>query len=645
MPVILNRTFVEDAALVLLARAKDDGYLHAQLQAEFEMRDGSRREFVWTNALETALPRDFAALEARFKLEPGVRFYYKTIEFHGLRTIPEREAESYFVGAEMLLRLRRNRIFSPGALRSSLMNLRAAFARAGYENAVVTTNRVVRNEKTGAVTVEVAVHEGLPSIVRSVTVEVTDGDAKQPAVRRALAPVQPYSLLWQQQFSQELRAAQYVRGFPDAAVELSVLTRETNSTSVWIDLSAHVTTGPLVHLGQVEFRGNERTKSSALQSRVKLEPGELLDRIEVEKSRQSLARLGVFESVGLRYDEVSAHERNVTYELQESKPVSLSVLGGFGSYELLRGGLEFQHRNLLGRAHNLRLRGLQSFKATKGDLLYSVPEVLGRNLNLFLQGSGLRREEISFTREEYGGSLGVQKRLVPIKTDFTIRYDYEFLHALNLDAASTNLVGAEDARAAAFVVELNRDRRDNPLLPRRGLKLFNRMEFAAANLGGDVDYQRLILGASYHFDLRGGRFLHLGLTHGMSFTLGGADEELPFNKRFFPGGESSVRGYQEGEASPLDENGDQLGAETYTQANLEFEQLLTKSWSIVTFFDAVGFAQDRGDYPWNERLYSVGGGLRWRTLIGPVRLEYGHNLSRRTHDPSGTLHFSIGFPF
>ncbi|HZL43220.1 MAG TPA: BamA/TamA family outer membrane protein [Verrucomicrobiae bacterium] len=41
----------------------------------------------------------------------------------------------------------------------------------------------------------------------------------------------------------------------------------------------------------------------------------------------------------------------------------------------------------------------------------------------------------------------------------------------------------------------------------------------------------------------------------------------------------------------------------------------------------------------------MGGGLRWRTIVGPVRLEYGYNLSRRPGDPSGTLHFSLGFPF
>ncbi len=42
-------------------------------------------------------------------------------------------------------------------------------------------------------------------------------------------------------------------------------------------------------------------------------------------------------------------------------------------------------------------------------------------MSLFAQGSGLRREEVSFTREEFGSSVGIQKRLVPIKSDFTLR--------------------------------------------------------------------------------------------------------------------------------------------------------------------------------------------------------------------------------
>jgi outer membrane protein insertion porin family len=643
MPAIIDRTFVEDATLILLARANDDGYLNATLAGRFTLLDGTDQRFSWTNAMEALLPREFAAQAARFQLRSGPRFYYRDLEFTGLHHFSPRQARSYFIGGETLLELRGNRVFSPQALRQSLAALQEAYARAGYQEAVVRTNQVTRNEATGAVTVNISVQEGLPTIVRSVAVETADAAATAPG--RILKPGQPYSRLWQQELAQKLLAEQHVQGFPDATVNFVPLGRETNGAQIHLDLAARVTPGPLIRVGQVITDGNRRTLTSVLERRIRLEPGEPLNRVEAEKSRQRLARLGVFDSVRLRYEDEDERTRNVIYEVEEGKPISLSVLGGYGSYELLRGGLEFENRNLFGRAHALRLRGVQSFKATKGDAFYTVPEVFGENISLFAQGSGLHREEVSFIREEYAGSVGLQTRLVPIKTDFAVRYVYELLNARDIGAASTIQTGVTDAQAAAIVFDLHRDRRDNPLLPGRGLKLFTRLELASAALGGNVDYQRLMLGATYHADLGGGRLLHLGVTHGVSFTWGSNDEELPFNKRFFPGGGNSVRGYQEGKASPLDGNGQQLGAETYTQANLELEQLITKSWSVVAFFDAVGIAQQRAEYPWDEILSSVGAGVNWRSVIGPVRLEYGYNLNRRSHDPVGTLHFSIGFPF
>ena len=138
----------------------------------------------------------------------------------------------------------------------------------------------------------------------------------------------------------------------------------------------------------------------------------------------------------------------MVYELQEGKALSLSLLAGYGSYEQLRGGLELEHRNVLGWAHSARLRGIQSFKASSGDFLYTVPELFFENVDLFVRGSGLRREEISFTREEYGGAVGVHKRIVPIQTDVAVRYDYEFLNALDVSATDTNRIGVTEARAA-----------------------------------------------------------------------------------------------------------------------------------------------------------------------------------------------------
>jgi nicotinamidase-related amidase len=266
MPPIIDRTFVEDAALVLLARATEEGFLRATLRANFKMPDGSRRRFNWTNALEVALPLDFAARAGDFRLKPGVRFHYRAIQFEGLLAISEREAKSYFVGGDMLLKLRRNRVFSPAALRSSLAALREAYARAGYQSALVATNQVLRNESSGAVNLAVVVQEGLPTIVRTVEVEVYEDKLENPESGRTLTPNKPYSELWRQELAQELRAGQYVKGFPDATVEFSELGRQTNATSIQVDFSARVRTGARVTIFWVNGAGQHPTGGQTVVS-------------------------------------------------------------------------------------------------------------------------------------------------------------------------------------------------------------------------------------------------------------------------------------------------------------------------------------------------------------------------------------------
>jgi outer membrane protein assembly complex protein YaeT len=572
-----------------------------------------------------------------------VRSYYEQLQIVGLKSLSEKKAKSFFMETDLLVPIKSTRIYTPSRLDRSIAELKEALARKGFADASVTVAHLERNARNGAVRVRVEVNEGLPSVVRSVKIEVHSAGEPAPKDARTVQPGKPYSHLWRQDFLQGLRTNEYRRGFPDATAEMSTVKKETNAANIQIDLRAQVETGTKVTLGHVKFEGNKRTRLSVLERRVKLKEGEDLDRLEVERGRERLARLGAFDSVQVRYDQTDPQTRDVTYEVKEGKATDFSLLFGYGSYDMLRGGFELEQHDVWGLGHQARLRATQSFKASSADLLYAIPDLFLESVNLFFTGSGLRREEISFVREEYGGSVGLQHLVRAIDSDVSLRYTYQVLNAAHV--APGEIVGLKEAQVAAWVLDVKHDRRDNPLLPRKGFKLFSSVELASAALGGEVDYQRIELGSSYHQPLGSGRFLHLGLSHGAILTLGGSEDELPFNKRFFPGGENSVRGFQQGEAAPRNADGKVIGAECYLQGNVEFEQVLTPAWSLVFFVDGVGFAQSIRDYPLNETLYSAGGGLRWKTLIGPARLEYGYNLNPRPKDPRGTLHFSLGFPF
>jgi outer membrane translocation and assembly module TamA len=78
---------------------------------------------------------------------------------------------------------------------------------------------------------------------------------------------------------------------------------------------------------------------------------------------------------------------------------------------------------------------------------------------------------------------------------------------------------------------------------------------------------------------------------------------------------------------------------------VEFIRALAGSLKAVGFVDAGSLSTGYDGLADSEIDYAAGLGLRLDLPIGPVRLEYGYNLTRDRGEPAGTLHFAIGMAF
>ena len=111
--------------------------------------------------------------------------------------------------------------------------------------------------------------------------------------------------------------------------------------------------------------------------------------------------------------------------------------------------------------------------------------------------------------------------------------------------------------------------------------------------------------------------------------------DLPPSVRFFAGGDFSVRGYDYNSLGPR-ENNKVIGGTHLLVGSLEYEQILTESWSLAAFYDAGNAMSD-----FTEPLArGVGVGLRYRSPIGPIRFD----LARPLDDlgKARYIHISIG---
>lgn len=113
-------------------------------------------------------------------------------------------------------------------------------------------------------------------------------------------------------------------------------------------------------------------------------------------------------------------------------------------------------------------------------------------------------------------------------------------------------------------------------------------------------------------------------------------QELPASLRFFAGGDQSVRGYAYKSLGPVNSDGSVVGGRHLLVGSAEIEQEIDDKWAVAAFIDAGNAFDD-----FTESLKrGVGVGLRWRSPVGPVRVDVAYPLHDAEH--SWRLHISIG---
>ena len=238
--------------------------------------------------------------------------------------------------------------------------------------------------------------------------------------------------------------------------------------------------------------------------------------------------LGIYRQVEQGYEPAEGDARDVVYQLTPGVRQELQLLGGWGSYEQARGGFRWTHRNPWGRAHRYTARAKQSFKATQLQSSYHMPQLFGTSLEGYAEAEYSTREEIGYDRSRQGVSSGVSSMLGSSGWRMALEYSWFVEEADGVEADELSV--ETDALVASLGLSLTLDRRDNPLSPTSGYDLFANLKIANRALGGNVDFQRVQVGGSFHQPLSESTLLHLGLRGG--FLLG-AEGDLPFGERFF----------------------------------------------------------------------------------------------------------------
>ena len=191
-------------------------------------------------------------------------------------------------------------------------------------------------------------------------------------------------------------------------------------------------------------------------------------------------------------------------------------------------------------------------------------------------------------------------------------------------------------QALLFGYQISRTDSNNPVNPTKGFKQNYKIQLGSKSVISDAnmaianaDWNFIYsIGKNYDHQFVGG--LHLGYIFTDDFA------NVPYNLRFFAGGDQSIRGFDYKSLSPT-ENGYKIGGQALAVGSLEYNYQFKEGWRAAIFSD-VGNAYDKRFS--NSTAYSMGVGVRWQSPIGPIRLDVASGLSDPNHPIR--LHFFIG---
>lgn len=424
----------------------------------------------------------------------------------------------------------------------------------------------------------------------------------------------------------QLRGAGYlVAAWASTAAEVDV-----DDASARLRLVAE--TGPLFRSGDLNIEGLRLHDLATVRNLADFGPGTALTETLLLDFQDRLQKSGLFERavVTVDADPAQAQAARVRVRVEESARQQLVLGVGVSANTGPRATLEHLDRRVFGAALSSRNRFElgQARQAWDGELSTHT----GPGLYRWTAGGTLERLESTVD------AVQTQRLRIGRAQDAP---RIERLYFLEADRSTRRTATARDV-GVAYSVNHHWSWRDvdNPVLPTQGLSVALQAGAGTAseNGGASGGFSRLWLRVTGYHPLGDNWYGQARLEVGSIFARQGLD--LPDSLRFRAGGDDSVRGYAYRSLGPPSAGVAGSGDAVFT-SSVELARPLSAElpqfWGAV-FVDAGNAADSLGSI---RPVLGSGVGLRWRSPVGPLRLDlaYGEALRR------ARLHFSVGIVF
>ncbi len=420
-----------------------------------------------------------------------------------------------------------------------------------------------------------------------------------------------------------------------------------------VSFSLYIDAGRRLYVRRINITGNSSTQDSVIRRELRQFEGEWYSLKKVNRSKQRLDLTGFFSSVTVKSVPIASLPDTVDLDVEvvERKTGSFQVGLGYSSEDRVLLTFNLSNDNIFGTGNSLSVDVSSGSVNETYSLTYRNPHVndygVSRTLNFTSRTSDYSSLNISNYSED----------MIATSVDYGIplsEYDKIFLGGgveesqltlgTNPEAEYSNFVNQNGNTniTVPFNIGWSRDGRDSVIIPSSGT--FQRFNSSIATPIGDLTYYTI------NYELKTyksfGKFTTFVASGRLAYGEDYGGDQLPFYKRFYAGGSSTLRGYQSSALGPKRGDGTSLGGKRRVLTSLEVLTPIPtvkddKSMRLVSFLDAGGL-DNSFDGVLSDYRYSVGVGMNWYSPIGPMKISFAKPLNSKDSDKTEVFQFSLG---
>lgn len=562
-------------------------------------------------------------------VNPGQKYKIQEIRFEGVNYFtPDQIKEELGIVERILLfnMLDGKRVFELPS------DIRFLYQSRGFADVQVDLN-FVRGDKH--LTAVFYVHEGKQQIIKEIVIRgAVLFDPEMLRNQISLVEGGPYFPPDVQKDVQKLEAFCQNQGVRGTRIESATEALEENFFRVVLNIQE----GHRTKIRNLIISGNAVTRMSTILRELEFQEGDDASYDSIVASKRNLENLGIFSEVKVEEIPLTREAESLIITVREGERNYVGLGVGletknepwksalFDVNLRPRGTAEFMRSNVFGRAAHLSFVSQFSLAEKRAVISWEQPYFLfDFPLETYLNAWIEEEDRQSFGLEREGLSLSWIKSIPADLTLLaTLRYARTTLTYLKITPSEIDRQFYPYSTTSAFSSFI-REKRNDPFNPEKGYFSSLAFEWAFPLFETESDFLKAVLKHQHFFSIIP------AVNFSSTFRLGLGMGRMPIHERFFAGGSNSFRGEEFDELGPRDPSSARpIGGKALFLFNLELTFPIVSSLADLAgavFYDAGNVFYNRSDFDLRDLEHALGLGLRYRTPLGPLRLELGWNLS------------------